>query len=648
MNQVLEELTVKIHYDVDKASVNNYLAAQKKVNKGLMKSTTLLRGLGKFVGALGISVGAVSMFNTYKKLDLVRTGIEGLTKSTQDWQYVQDEAFRTATNLEVVARGYRNFFAAANMAGFSKDDIQGMYSDVLTSARAIGATEQQTEGALLALEQMISKGVVSMEELRRQLGNALPGAFEVGAKAMNMTTQEFNKLVKTGKLLSADFVPKFVKAYKEEFGGGFTNAIQSVDAATKRLSISWQQLIMTIGDSGLGKATAGIINDLADFLRSPTVVATANALGKALGLVGQMLRLVTKNLKFILIIFGVSQLSKVPALMKMISMSVHSLTLQIVTGAKNLGLLNKVVMSLNLLLGKQLIPTIKMLGNAGFVAGKKFLWLITIVGVLYSIYLLFSDIYMYLTDPDAITVTGALAEKSESIRESLESIKNTFIDIKPHLETLLPMIAQFLEIFLPFMAKMTEWGLWLGINFLDDVLGIVRAFTDWGDKTVTLKDRLQDLVKFLYAVIGVIGGAIAGFMMTGGNPLGAIIGGVLGGATGVGLGKFQDWNDKKFKQSAQDFAALIHPKATQADINKQLRFDGLPTTSNMTMIPSNLTKTETQNTTVYSNPVFNINAQNKTDEEMIGLFKSALNGDLDNINRQINQGVYSSPVKQGG
>ena len=115
------------------------------------------------------------IIDTGSRLQLVQKSIEGLTKSTQDWDYIQKQAFKTGTDVEVVARGYRNFYSSANMAGFSKGAIQGMYADLLLSTRAIGASTQQTEGALLALEQMISKGRVSMEELRAAAAQQLGG-----------------------------------------------------------------------------------------------------------------------------------------------------------------------------------------------------------------------------------------------------------------------------------------------------------------------------------------------------------------------------------------------------------------------------------------------------------------------------------------
>ena len=241
----MKDLVLNIITNAESASrqlrkFNRNLDDSDKKIKRVSKSTNLyarqLRNL--FVGFLGIQ-GIRSFVETVREVDLIQRSIVGLTKSTQDWNYIQQQALRTGTRIKDVAKGYRNFYAAASMAGFEKTSIQGMYGDVLTATRSIGASPQQTAGALLALEQMISKGKVSMEELRRQLGNALPGAFEIGAKAMNMTTAQLNEFVKSGKLASTEFVPKFIAQLKKEYVGGFENATKSMDYALNNLSTSW-------------------------------------------------------------------------------------------------------------------------------------------------------------------------------------------------------------------------------------------------------------------------------------------------------------------------------------------------------------------------------------------------------------------------
>ena len=266
----MKDLVLNIITNAESASrqlrkFNRNLDDSDKKIKRVSKSTNLyarqLRNL--FVGFIGVqSIGG--LVRTAAELDLVQRSIESLTKSTQDWEYIQEQAFRTGTRIDDVAKGYRNFFSSTRMAGFDKTSIQAMYGDILTVTRAIGASPTQTQGALLALEQMISKGTVSMEELRRQLGNALPGAFEIGAKAMNMTTAEFNDFVKSGKLASNVFVPRFIKQLKEEFAGGFVESTKSIDFALNNLHNSWVDFISDIGSSFFGQSLARAINSLAD------------------------------------------------------------------------------------------------------------------------------------------------------------------------------------------------------------------------------------------------------------------------------------------------------------------------------------------------------------------------------------------------
>lgn len=279
---------------------------QDKYNKSLSNSLWVWHKLVRLASVyLGINT-LKNIVQTGSRIQLIRASIEGLTKSTQDWDFIQKQAFRTGTEIEVVAKGYRNFFSSARMAGFGKEGIQGMYADVLLATRSIGATTQQTEGALLALEQMLSKGTVSMEELRRQLGNAIPGAFEIGAKAMKMTTKEFNQFVKTGKLASAEFVPKFIKELKDTYADGFKNIEQTVSVAQIRLSNSWKLIQADIMSGEAGKSFASALNILRETLDSPEFKQFIIYLGTIFKWAVKIFNFLIKNLRLVLVLLGTS------------------------------------------------------------------------------------------------------------------------------------------------------------------------------------------------------------------------------------------------------------------------------------------------------------------------------------------------------
>ena len=98
MKDVLEELVIKITYDVDQLSLRKYDAAQKKIKKNTKEmiglNSTLTKGLLKLAGVFGVGLGIGSFIKNYRELDLMRRSIEGLTGSTQDFEFLKEEAFR--------------------------------------------------------------------------------------------------------------------------------------------------------------------------------------------------------------------------------------------------------------------------------------------------------------------------------------------------------------------------------------------------------------------------------------------------------------------------------------------------------------------------------------------------------------------------
>ena len=271
------------------------------------KRNGLIRAGMRLLGAY-LSIRTLqNIIQTGSQLQLLQRSIEGLTGSGQDWQFINEQAFKFGVSLDTVAKGYKNFFSSANMAGFNSNQIQSMFSDILLGARSIGASTQQIEGALLALEQMMSKGRVSMEELRRQLGNALPGAFEIGAKAMGVTTMQFNEMVKAG-ISAQEFVPKFIKTFKDQYAKGWVDVEQTVAVAQGRLQVAWQQFTMEFLHGESGKALAEGINALADMLRTPEFTQFVKMLSQVFTWVSKIFTWIIRNHKMVLAFLGTAGL----------------------------------------------------------------------------------------------------------------------------------------------------------------------------------------------------------------------------------------------------------------------------------------------------------------------------------------------------
>lgn len=308
--QLLEyetKMRIRLHDYEEKYALKKARRDESELSRMRQRNWLWRTGI-RLIGAYFSIQTLRNIIRTGAELQLIQKSITGLTGSGQDWEFLDQQAYKFGLSLKTVSQGYKNFYSSASMAGFDRGQIQGMFSDMLLGARSIGASDQQIGGALLALEQMMSKGRVSMEELRRQLGNALPGAFEIGAKAMGVTTAQFNEMVKAG-ISAQEFVPKFIKTFKEQYQNGWKDVEQTVSVAQGRLLESWEKFTMNFMHGEAGKALAQGINQLAEFMRSPTFYKFVDLLGQIFTLTVNILRLAIKYLPIILTYLGARGLS---------------------------------------------------------------------------------------------------------------------------------------------------------------------------------------------------------------------------------------------------------------------------------------------------------------------------------------------------
>jgi tape measure domain-containing protein len=169
-------------------------------------------------------------------------------------EYVRGVANRLGLELDSTAAAYARFLAAARGTSLEGAASRTIFESVATAASKMGLSADESAGALRALEQMMSKGTVQAEELRGQLGDRLPGAFQIAARAMGVTTGELSKMLELGQVVSSDFLPRFAAQLQAEFAGEADKASSTMQAAVNRAKNSWDQLVQAVVQSGPGEA----------------------------------------------------------------------------------------------------------------------------------------------------------------------------------------------------------------------------------------------------------------------------------------------------------------------------------------------------------------------------------------------------------
>lgn len=207
--------------------------------------------------ALHESAQTAMQFDTYQRSFNAISGSQA--GGADEMRFAREEAERLGQDIFALADSYRGLSAAAKGSGLSQAQIREVFSSVGEASTTLGLSSEQTKYALYALQQMVSKGVVSMEELRRQLGDSLPGAFGAAARAMGVTEAELTKLVETGQLASKDFLPKFAAELRRTFGGGFEEAAEAAARQITRMTNAWTEAKGAFGAGFLDEAASGAV-----------------------------------------------------------------------------------------------------------------------------------------------------------------------------------------------------------------------------------------------------------------------------------------------------------------------------------------------------------------------------------------------------
>lgn len=222
------------------------IAGAGKIALGVLGGFTAIGFIGPMLLGIGNDATKAALeFERFKRVINFTSG--GEFKGAQNLKEIRDEANRLGVDMRASIAGFSQFSASTKETPLEGDASTRIFKNVTQASANYGLDNQAQERVFMALSQMSSKGVVSMEELRQQLGESLPGALNVAARSMGMTTKEFSKMVENGEVLASDFLPKFAQQLGAESASGVAGASKSTQASLNRLNNTLYDLQVTVG-----------------------------------------------------------------------------------------------------------------------------------------------------------------------------------------------------------------------------------------------------------------------------------------------------------------------------------------------------------------------------------------------------------------
>jgi lambda family phage tail tape measure protein len=211
--------------------------------------------IGAQVGQARQSLGGLADYTAQieKQRIALRLVTADASSFAQGLVFIDQTSRQFAIPQELITRQFTQLSASVIGAGGNVKDAEKAFLGIAAGIRGTGGSLEDMDAALRATAQVFSKGKVSAEELRQQIGERLPGAFTLFAKSIGMTPQELDKALEQGQVSLQDFM-KFAEELFKRYGKnaeiiakGPQSAGDRLQAALSRLSESVGRLLAPIG-----------------------------------------------------------------------------------------------------------------------------------------------------------------------------------------------------------------------------------------------------------------------------------------------------------------------------------------------------------------------------------------------------------------
>lgn len=231
-----------------------------------MQVLTFAAALG--AGGVGLNNLVSRFISVARETNRVTTALKNVSGSAiqyaDNMRFLIDMAKKYGLEINALTGNFAKFTAAASVSNMSMVDQRKIFESVSRAVTAFGLSAEDSNGVFLALSQMMSKGKISSEELRLQMGERLPIALQAMAKAAGVSVSGLDKLLKQGRLMSADVLPKFAEALNEMIPNVDTN---NLETSVNRLKNIFTELVNSLDIQGKYKAVVDWLTGALDALR---------------------------------------------------------------------------------------------------------------------------------------------------------------------------------------------------------------------------------------------------------------------------------------------------------------------------------------------------------------------------------------------
>jgi tape measure domain-containing protein len=270
-------------------------ASVKKIENHFSSFATKLRHTVQFLGAARFALMDIddvflalptSIAKTSGEFERMQKLLEGLSKETSDFarkaEGLRDVNFALgmAKSAPFEIKAITDAMVKFKSAGL--DPANGSMQALLNSVASFGGTSDTLHRASIAIQQMMGKGVISMEELRQQLGEAVPTAIRQMADASGISIAKLVENISKGVVESKQALTLMFAEMRRTSSGAALSMMQTWIGTLQVLKTEWELFKKVVGDSGFLDASREAMQEVVDLLRTAEARQAAAQFGAIL------------------------------------------------------------------------------------------------------------------------------------------------------------------------------------------------------------------------------------------------------------------------------------------------------------------------------------------------------------------------------
>lgn len=244
--KALEEYRARA--DAAAKGTNDLGGAANRAGGALGKLRSLAAPVLAFLSFQGARRGIENLAEVARKAEDARRSLGEMYKDVQlgNRVYAQLEVLAKRNGLALDA----TVAAAQKLKNFGLDPLAGSLQALIDQNAAVGGSQQDLEGKILALGQAWAKQKLQGEEILQLVERGVP-VWDLLQKATGKNVQELQKLSEAGKL-GRDVIAQLYETIGRENSGAAERSLGSLSGLIAQASARWLEFRQRIIDAGVG------------------------------------------------------------------------------------------------------------------------------------------------------------------------------------------------------------------------------------------------------------------------------------------------------------------------------------------------------------------------------------------------------------